>query len=594
MNNIINITGHFFRLLRVLQAVLCLWLSLLVIQGVQAESGYHFDVQGVKSDSIRNNIELHLVAINDELDVQDPLWQGVLAKTVATAVEPYGYYNSHSVSRLQADNTIQIDVTLDTPLFVAHVTREIVGQGRADPSFRATYDAFPMKKGEVMNQITYEKFKSDMFAYALSHGYFDFYWQAARLDLVRELREANILLIAQSGAQYKFGEIRIVGENKAADIIKRLSPFDFGQAYSAELLSRYNRALNQSGYFSHVIARPLVSEARDFAVPIEIRVTHLARDTFNVGGGFSTDIGPRFRLKWNRPWVNSKGHSLSSQWYYSKPEQSFSADYRIPKRDLTHDYASITGGYQYINNNDTDSESTEFAFQRYWRKDQSKWQNSATVSFSRTFFTQGSRDPETTDLILPGYSLSYSSIDNELDVDEGQRYLFSLEGAGDFLGSDITLIKATAKGKWINTLAKHRFTFRAEAGWIETNNFNKVPPNMRFFAGGDQSIRGFGYNTVGTRERIEVDGQIEEPLIGDPYLLTGSIEYAYPIADDWRLAWFVDAGLATQDFDNPPAIGTGPGVHWLTPIGPVRLYVARGYSDYENTWRVHFSLGPEL
>ena len=98
-----------------------------------------------------------------------------------------------------------------------------------------------------------------MFNYALSHGYFDFFWQATRLDLVREEKQANILLIAQSGPQYHFGDVKIVGDDKAKAIIKRLMPFKPGEPYSSSTLSDFNRSLNQSGYFSRVIARPVVS-----------------------------------------------------------------------------------------------------------------------------------------------------------------------------------------------------------------------------------------------------------------------------------------------------------------------------------------------
>ena len=82
--------------------------------------------------------------------------------------------------------------------------------------------------------------------------------------------------------------------------------------------------------------------------------------------------------------------------------------------------------------------------------------------------------------------------------------------------------------------------------------------------------------------------------VGGRYLVTASVEYAYRVAENWRAAVFTDAGTATNDFDEGLAYGFGVGFHWLSPIGPVRVYGARGLSEYENSWRLHFILGPEL
>lgn len=579
------------RLPTLISFILILSLLLSLSKPVAAE----FELEGIDDSTLRKNVELHLVGLDDEINIADPIWQDVVRKTVATALEPYGYYNSQVDIQPLEDTDILLTVDVGEPLLVSNVTREIIGAGRLDPVFKQGFDAFPLKPGDVLHQPTYEDFKSSMFAFALSNGYFDFFWQATRLDLVRETHEANVLLVAQSGPQYLFGDIEIIGEDKAKAIIKRLSPFEKGQRYTAELLTQFNRRLNEAGYFQRVIARPVVNKAVDLHVPIEVTVTHLPRDTFNVGGGASTDIGPRVRLRWERPWVNSRGHSATTQLFISQPQQSISFDYKIPMRDVTHDYASILVGYEFLEDNDTDSESFTIAGKRYSRETDSPFQRIWSLTYQRALFTQANLPAQTTDLLMPGYSISYLDSEGELDIVNGSHYLLSVEAGQEGIGSDISLVKASAQAKWIRTLGNHRFTARAEVGAIETDEFDRVPPTMRFFAGGDQSIRGFGYNSVGTRVISENEnGEIEEPLIGDPYLITTSIEYAHPFAENWRAALFADVGTATSDFDETPALGVGTGVHWITVIGPVRFYIARGYSDYENTWRVHFALGPEL
>ncbi|WP_232367619.1 autotransporter assembly complex protein TamA [Alteromonas pelagimontana] len=560
-----------------------------------------FTVKGVDDGTLKDNIRLHL----NNLDVEstllsDPFWQEEVGNTVATAVEPFGYYNSSTTIEKGEGENVILHVDVGVPLKIANVNREIIGAGREDKDFREKFNAFSLKPGDILRQPVYESFKSSMFNYALSHGYFDFSWQATRLDLVREDREANVLLIAQSGPRYNFGKITISGEERAKAIIERLRPFEEGEAYSSSKLTEFNRMLNQSGYFSRVIARPVVSEAEGLNVPIEITIVHKPRDTFNVGVGAATDTGPRLRFKWERPWVNSRGHSVTSELFLSEPEQSLTVDYRIPQRDITNDYISIEAGYQFIEytNSNTDSETLTIAAHRYWQKYNSPWQQDGSVTYLREKYAQGIEAYQTTQLVMPGYAVKYVQKDDALNINTGTFLQAFAQLGREGYGSDIDIIKSVVEGLVIRTFDKHRVTLRAEAGAIETSDFSRVPTSLRFFAGGDQSIRGFAYRDISPREQVfdPETGELtedEEP-IGGKYLATASAEYAYRVADAWRVALFTDVGTATNDFDTDPAYSFGTGFHWLSPIGPVRVYGARGFSEYENSWRLHFILGPEI
>lgn len=438
-----------------------------------------------------------------------------------------------------------------------------------------------------------------MFNYALSHGYFDFYWQATRLDLVREEKEANILLIAQSGSRYNFGKLKFIGEDKAKAIIKRLTPFEEGEPYSSAKLSDFNRSLNQSGYFNRVIARPVVSDAEGLNVPIEISLAHRPRDAFDVSIGAATDTGPRVTLGWERPWVNDYGHSVSSDIFISQPEQSVTADYRIPMQNITKDYVSFEAGYQFIeySNTSIESETLSLAAHRYFQEDHSPWQHDGSITYLRETYDQGETDNTTTSLILPGYSITYITKDNDLNINNGNYFQFLTQVGRDNLGSDINIVKSVMEGMVIRTFSDvHRFSIRGELGAIKTNDFSQVPTSLRFYAGGDQSIRGFDYREISPTEDV-IDpetGETVNDAIGGKYLATASVEYAYRIAQNWRIAAFTDAGTATNDLDTTLTYSVGSGFHWLSPIGPVRVYVARGFAPDEKTWQLHLLLGPEL
>ena len=581
------------------RGLLCVQLCLLCTVSLAQES-ITYDIQGVEDAKLRNNIRLHLGGLDVEKALlTDPYWQDEVAETVATAVQPYGFYNSETKVRIQEGNRVTVTVALNTPLTINKVTREIIGAGREDKAFRERFNSLKLKEGDVLNQTVYESFKSSMFNYALSNGYFDYFWQATRLDLVRGEKQANVLLIAQSGPQYKFGELKFVGEDKAKAIIKRLKPFKTGDAYSSSVLGDFNRRLNQSGYFNRVIARPVVSDAEGLLVPIEVSLQHRPTDAFDVSVGAATDTGPRVRLGWERPWVNDKGHSVSSDIFISEPEQSVTADYRIPMKNITRDYASIEAGYQFIEyaNTSFESETLSLSAHRYTQQDDSPWQHDYSVTFLRETYDQGDLDTNTTSLVLPGYSITYRDKDDALNIRNGTYFQALVQYGNEGFGSDIDYAKTAVEAMLIRTYAnKHRITLRGEIGAIKTNSFDDVPASLRFYAGGDQSVRGFKFRDLSPKADVinPETGKLDVESIGGKYLVTSSIEYAYSIADNWRIAAFVDAGKAANDISDSLAYGIGPGVHWLSPIGAVRVYLARGLSKQENDWRIHFILGPEL
>ena len=123
---------------------------------------------------------------------------------------------------------------------------------------------------------------------------------------------------------------------------------------------------------------------------------------------------------------------------------------------------------------------------------------------------------------------------------------------------------------------------------LATNRFEDVPPSLRFFAGGDQSVRGYGYETLSP----ENDNGVP---VGGRYVMVGSAEYQYEFVDNWRAAVFVDHGNAVNDLFDPLATGAGVGIRWVSPVGPLRLDVAKGLDpEFGGGWRIHFSMGPEL
>jgi translocation and assembly module TamA len=191
-------------------------------------------------------------------------------------------------------------------------------------------------------------------------------------------------------------------------------------------------------------------------------------------------------------------------------------------------------------------------------------------------------------LLMPGVSYSYLKSDNRIDPHNGYRLQFESKVAKEGLGSDSNLLYGTALVKGLTTVFdKHRFLGRVQVGGSATNGFSSVPPSLRFFAGGDQSVRGYDYQSL-SPENSEGD------RIGGRYMVAASAEYQYSIAEKWRVATFVDQGNSFNTLELPNLkTGVGIGVRWVSPVGPIRLDLAHALDD-DGGIRLHFSMGPEL
>ena len=130
---------------------------------------------------------------------------------------------------------------------------------------------------------------------------------------------------------------------------------------------------------------------------------------------------------------------------------------------------------------------------------------------------------------------------------------------------------------------------RGNFGWIETGDFGEVPPDLRFFAGGDRSVRGYDYKSISPKDET---GE----LVGAQRLLTGSVEYQYKVTGKWWGAVFVDAGEAVDKFSSTNfKTGVGFGVRWESPVGPIKFDIARPVGDSEHKdFAFYIGLGPEL
>lgn len=519
-------------------------------------------------------------------------------RQASDALQALGYYNPEISWQLEPDDAsadannpphLRLTIIPGEPVRVKTRQVNIVGPGAEDSRFSGNLPAKPAL-GDVLNHGDYDDLRNTLTTRARRRGYFDGKLAGHTLTVNPKNLEADIALTYDSGERFRLGDVTFAdGHWFELDLLNEFVSFEPGTPYHADEIARLSGDLSASGYFSGVNIDAVPENAEGGVIPVQIELTRRDRRSVSTGVGFSTDVGPRFRGNWREHWINPQGHSRGAETELAQRRQNVSAWYEVPLDPPMTDRLRFGGGLQREDIEDVKSELATVGVQWQHRLE-TDWLQIFSLRWEGEKYTIGDDDESgTSSLLLPGVSYSKLAQDSPLDPSKGYNLRFDVIGAHRALlsAADILQVKASAKG--LATLAyKHRFLARFQIGGLGTNSFTDVPPSLRFFAGGDQSVRGYGYETLSP---LNANNATE----GGRYLIAGSAEYQYEFISKWRAALFVDHGNAVNDLLDPLATGAGVGVRWISPVGPLRLDLAKGLNpEFGGDWRIHFSMGPEL
>ncbi|MCH8536391.1 MAG: autotransporter assembly complex protein TamA, partial [Alkalimonas sp.] len=393
-----------------------------------------------------------------------------------------------------------------------------------------------------------------------------------------------------SQTRYRFGDVRFTGSQIEESRLASLVPFKAGDPYLASQLGQFNQDIANTNWFGSILieADADLLASSEHTVPLHVQLEPRARNSVETGIGYADVQGPRLKVNWTRPWLNDRGHSLTNRLALSEIEQSLESSYRLPLRQVAQDFYQFQFGVKNFDNQDGSGQDYTLAAERHWLL-KSEWYRTASIRWMYSEFTQAEQE-DRSNLIMPGISFSRSRSQGGMMPSRGDRLFASVETSDRAWGSDSRFIRLRGRANYITSWGSdHRFVGRLDAGAILFEEATALPPSLRFFAGGDNSIRGYGYETVAPRDE-------EDRLLGGRYMLTSTAEYQYRVKGNWWLASFVDYG-SSWSRDPDWKRGVGLGVRWASPIGPVRLDFAWGLdgeADKGTSFQLHFSLGPEL
>ena len=549
------------------------------------------EITGVRGD-LRRNIEaflgissaarsgrrsgVHLVRLHERAPEQ-----------IADALEPFGYYRVTVDGELDTSGSTWIaryNVSAGPPLLVGSVDLQIRGTGLQDSAFQALIRDFRLAPGDTLRHPDYESAKRSIARLGAERGYLDAAFDSSVVLVDLEAYTSDVVLHYTTGPRFYLGEVTFVQYVVNDEVLRPFVQFQAGDPYEASKLRGLQAGLSGTNYFSSVEVLPRRDLADDdLVVPIEISATARKTQRYEIGVGASTDTGARIRLtaEWRR--LNRWGHYASGDFRFAQRDRSITARYNIPV-GLPNPAVWI-GTARYGTTRWTTSTTDQWLAGVSYAHLRGKLREVLSLSYQHDDFTVAA-DTGVSNLTMPVGAWTWTDTDNPLFATWGFAAVLEVRGAVQGVGSSVSVLRGQLNAKWLRTPWKRvRTNLRASIGALATNDFNGLPPIIRFFAGGDRDIRGYAYYSLGpTNEQGDVTG-------GNSYLV-GSAELEYLIFEKWAGALFVDAGNALRDFKGEVAVGSGVGVHWLSPFGLVRLDVAYGFQV--ESWRLHLIIGPDF
>ena len=598
--------------------------SLLCSFSAHADDWLTLNIQGV-SGELDRNIRAHLGQLPSS-KVQRRAYIFNAEDNISAALHSLGYYHGQVerevLSPEEGTWTLKLTIKPGAPTIIEWVDINLDGEILHDPVVLDWLNSLTIRPGDILNDGIYEQIKSQLVTLALARGYFDGKYIKSVITVNRDMNTARITLNYDSGQRYLIGDVSFEGQTLNSDLMQSLIPFKIDSPYSTANIASLNRELLDTGYFSNIKVLPLVDKSVDFYVPIKVEVS--PKPSHSIELGLGADIGnttektlePRVRLTWRTPQINRFGQSqeTSLEWAPDKPK--FLTTYTIPLTHPLDDQLKIRLGIlrdkygvtQVYDPNDKKFKNTgELEANKFLvgvirqQKLDNNWLLSYSLEGIREHYTQSEIDYDPT-FVLFGASMSKTvRSDNSLDPKSGYFQHYSVEYANPSLGSSVRLTRIQTKYKWIDTFfEKHRIVTRLDLGinLAAEEDLAFIPPSLRYFAGGDQSIRGYSYQELGPYlDYTSASGELTRQVVGGRYLMVGSLEYQYYLTPTWRVAAFVDAGNAFDVNQIEPIVSVGPGIHWISPIGPIKLDLGVGLKETDTVdrpWRIHLTMGSEL
>lgn len=508
---------------------------------------------------------------------------------ITEALNAFGFYEPRVATELDTGGECwqaAIRIEPGNPVLLRNVSIDISGAAATSDPMQNLIGRSGIAPGVPLNHGDFENLKRGLLDLARNRGYAQARLVESRIDIYPDELAADVTLRFESGPRYSIGEVTVSQDVLEPEFVNEFHELASGQPFDNRLLTNAFLDLTNSGYFSTVDVRALPADSATLTIPVHIQLTPAPRRIIGYGVGFATDTGPRLRFERSIRRFNRQGHQLTIDARVSPVISELTSTYRLPLNNPRFNWLNFTLGARREETDTSLARSVEAGARRVVDRP-GGWSRSQFLSLIIEDFEVGVQSGRP-HLLIPGIDWTRLRGDDALRPDAGSKLSFELRAADDSILSDSSFLQGISSVKWIRTIGqRNRILLRGHAGYLQEDDFNELPPSIRFFAGGDQSVRGFDYESLGP---VDENGDV----IGGTRLIELSAEFEHEIKPRWSLAVFADGGNAFNRTDLEMRTGAGFGARWRSPLGPIRIDVAWPVNDVLHGPRLHVSLGPDL
>ena len=263
-----------------------------------------------------NNV-LHFLDINKMKDNEELTARGIkrlhqqAPQEIREALQPFGYYVPEIQSKLiEKDGNWTATYTIDKGAPVTIRKRDIqwMGEGKDQPAFQQSLNAYLQTAGNLLNHSEYETAKNTFMNTALSSGYPKAQFITTKWLINLETNSADLTLHMDTGPLYYFGDISFKQDFLDPDLLEKYITIKKGTPYSYDTLLNFQQNLLASNYAREVTIVPHFKDAVDQLLPLDVILKPISPHKFAFGLGYDSDTGIRGSARWDDRRINRYGH----------------------------------------------------------------------------------------------------------------------------------------------------------------------------------------------------------------------------------------------------------------------------------------------
>ena len=460
--------------------------------------------------------------------------------------------------------------------FTGEITRQAADVKPTPESLRASWS---LKPGMRFTQERWNSAKRGLLGGLILQRYPAAHISKSLAEIDAASNEVKLELALESGQPYRFGGVEVYGlQRYPRSVVDNINPIKPGEPYSQSRLLFFQSELQATGYFSNVEVSARADGVDPEAAPIIVNVTELQAVQVGIGVGASTNTGARTTLTYQDLNLLNRGWRFTNTLKLEQKAQSLNSLIRLPT-DKNGYRDSLNADLNRIDVEGQTTSTLGTGVKRSWGP--RSFEQTIGAAYLLEHVAVAGSESQNNYAATVSYGVTLRRIDNELNPTRG--YLFNAL----FTSAPLDVM---ANGKFLQSYAKvqtyypltrsTQFIGRLEGGVV--TGASNAPATYLFRAGGDQSVRGYAYQSLGV-----ADG---DAVVGGRYLVTGSLEVIQWLTEQWGAAAFVDFGNAANTTrDLKPVYGYGLGARFKSPAGPIGIDVAHGQETGE--YRLHFNLG---